>query len=321
MAKAHLDDEPSDRVRLGLFGDAKAGKARVLLSLGRHLEAAELFAEAIEALELADKGRGSGTGGSEHKGEASGGGKGRGKGKGKNKVKSLALKRHIATICTEASIAYRLHGDFGKEFFFLSRERLFRGKICQAEGAAKGHRFQMARAELARTIDRLAENSIRKGEALDGVKVEQLVLHIHREVWEKVPDLPVFYEAILPQQVEVATKAANLGSEALHLLRPAVTQAFDDLKLIRNIGMPDDEIATFEAQLCLQMGRGLTKASTDEGTSETDAADLVAEAVNWYGRVVVTLDGFRGEDGGLPPYMASIEEAALIGIESIQSGG
>lgn len=317
LARVHMEEDPSSRTRVALHGNAQAGKARVLRALGRYIEAGELYNEAILVLEAADKGRGTGTGSGEFRGDAAGGGKGRGRGKGKNKTRSLSSKRHMAILSKEASEAFRLGGDLGLEFYHLSRERLFRSVVCQMEHGSPGIGFQIARMELAEVIDRLGDNSVRKGEHADAVEVKKLTLRILRELWEEIPEEPKFYEAILPQQVEIASCAADLGLEGLESLKSTVTQALEDLKVIHNLGLTAQEAGGWEARLCLQMARGLTLASESD---EVDAAALRAAAANWYGRVIVILESLK-EEGALPRSLVPVEEAGILGLSATQNEG
>jgi hypothetical protein len=185
------------------------------------------------------------------------------------------------------------------------------------EHGSPGVGFQIARQELSQVIDRLGDNSARKGQSADAVEVEKLSLRILRELWEEIPDEPRFFEAILPQQVEIASRAADLGLEGLESLRSTVTQALEDLKVIHNLGLTAQEAGGWEARLCLQMARGLTLASE---SAEGDAAALRAGAANWYGRVIVILESLK-EEGVLPRSLVSVEEAGILGLSATQNEG
>ena len=314
LAEAALNAAPEDRGNKALLGDAYVGAARLDRERGALDSAIGSYERGLELLEQADKGRGDGTGSSENRGESSGGGKGRGRGKGRNKAQSLVLKHHTCDVFGELADTYRAAGKYDLEIGTINRERHIQGNICQVESTSKTGGYEVARLGMAELIDRLGDATLRLGDAADAVKVEQLSLTIMRELAEEKPGEKVFTERLVPQGVEIANRFAALGS--VEELRATVVQAFEDLKVLQNLGTPPAIMRSDEARLSLAMARGLLQSAA----GGTDGAAAQAEAANWYGRAIESLDSLR-VDGALPPEYAELEEAALTGIEQLETGG
>ncbi len=315
LAQSAADAAPEDRAAQALLGDAYAGSARIERERGDVKAAIQTFERAVELLAASDKGRGDGTGSSENRGESAGGGKGRGRGKGRNKAQSLLVKQHLCNVYAELADAYRADSQFEQEVGTITRERHVQASICQVQSGLGGHGYLVARVGMAELIDRLGDATERYGDPADAVKVEQLSLGILRELAEEKPAEVAFTERLVPQGVEIAERCAALGQ--LEVLRATVVQAFEDLKVLENLGTPRASMRADEARLSLAMARGLT-AGAEGASAGTDG--YLAEAANWYGRAVESLDSLR-VDGVLPAELAPLEEAALLGIEKLQSGG
>lgn len=308
-AQAALDAAPEDRGTKGLLGDAYAGAARVERARGDLASASASYRHALDLLIAADKGRGDGTGSSENRGEGSGGGKGRGHGKGKNKLQSLLMKTHTCAIYDELGDVFAAMGNFPQEALTLDEERLVQANICQVQSTSglTGD-YHFARRGMAELIDRLGDATLRKGDAADAVKIEQLSLSILRELSEERPSEMGFVERLVPQEIEIAEGQAALGQ--LEELRATVVQALEDQKVLRNLGQSEVRLRTEEARLALAMARGLT-LNAERGAG---GPDLLAEAANWYGRALECVDSLR-VDGQLAAEFAPLESEAIAGME------
>jgi hypothetical protein len=200
-------------------------------------------------------------------------------------------------------------GNFPLEAQTLDEERLVQANICQVQstsGATGDYHF--ARRGMAELIDRLGDATLRKGDAADAVKIEQLSLNILRELSEERPSEMGFVERLVPQEIEIAEGLAALGQ--LEELRATVVQALEDQKVLRNLGQSEVRLRTEEARLALAMARGLT-VSAEHGSG---GPDLLAEAANWYGRALECLDSLR-VDGQLAAEFAPLEHEAMAGME------
>jgi hypothetical protein len=306
---------PEERALSAMLGDAFLGVGRVERARGDLAAAVPAYVRGIELLLAADKGRGDGTGTGENRGKSTGGGDGRKRGKGKNREQSVFLKAYLCSVYAELQAIYREQADSAKELTTLGEERLVQGNICQVRNGDPNAGYQFARLGMSELIDRLGDATEVAGDPADAVKVEKLSLQIVREVSEERPDIRLFKERIVWQEIEIASRAAALGN--LEELRATVTQAFEDMKVLSNVGLPAPTLLYQDVRLSLEMARGLGVVAAARG----DAGQaLRAEAANWYGRAIEGLDGLRVE-GVLPAAYAKLEEDALLGIERLQVGG
>ena len=306
VAEAALAEDPSNRRLTAAVGDGHVNLGRIAWAAGDDAGAVAAYRIGVDTLRQADKGRGTGTGSSEFRGDGSGGGGGRGRGKGKNREQSVALKRHTIRVHDEIAAIHRAAGRGQDEHNSLTEARLLAGQLCQALSNGPDDAYQVARLRFAELIDRIADAAGRAKGNEQRLRDEQLSLMILREIYAEAPGKLVFFERVVPQEIEIAELLVELGR--LEDLRALVTQALEDLKVLVNLDYPAPSRAGLEAQLSLQMARGLVATG--------DPAHR-AEAANWYGRAIELLDAAR-VGGVLPAALVPVEEAALIGIDELQ---
>ncbi len=296
-----------DRGAKALLGDAHVGRGRIALARGDLDAAIADLERGVTLLSDADKGRGSGTGQGRLRGEHSGGGGGAGTGGGRARSESLALCRHTADVIAELADAYRRKGDPEKEHYWLSRERSVVARTCKMEPENPYNRFR-----LAQTIDRLGDAQARRGDAVDGVRIEELALRIFRELADAHPGEMPFLAAQVPQGIEIAEKLVD--NELYDEVSPAVNDSLEVLVLLEKNGWEETDYARSRASLCFHMARGLHRW----GDADDAERQRLNEALSWYGRALETLETLR-VGGALPADLEPVHESAVRGTDELQA--
>ena len=324
MERAAAANQEAVRTRSSvmLLADAHAGAGRLAYARGHYVTAVGEFQKAADLLLDADKGRGTGTGSGEYRGDAEGGGKGRSRGKGQQKLVSLSLKRQTTHVYRELALAHRALGNFQEECIAINKERNVSGGICKMEHGSQGTRVQRARLNHAWIVDRLGDATYRYGRAedewsmTDAALVEMTARRFMAEIAREAVDELIYQEAVIEQDLEIAWRLARLGqiepvNEHNEGLRGWLATFQEDLQVYAQSGGDPDHVRSLDGYLHLYMGQGLGKRSQMD-----DNEELLAEANNFYGRVIELVEESR-TDGKLVPEMEALEAAALAGMAGV----